>query len=127
MLSAFISCPTSAVLAFLISINRRLSTFASTTKRMERPCLAKRYIFLCDRLSDLTNYSKQGISLSVEQYNAFLKAVPRINAALRAKGLVVEGGDDEELEAALEAAPKAKKGGKKSPKANIDTTSEEEN
>ncbi|KAJ4022339.1 hypothetical protein NW752_000457 [Fusarium irregulare] len=70
---------------------------------------------------------KKGISLSVEQYNAFLKAVPRINAALRAKGLVVEGDDDEELEAALEAAPKAKKGGKKSPKANIDTTSEEEN
>ncbi|KAJ4133583.1 hypothetical protein NW768_005170 [Fusarium equiseti] len=70
---------------------------------------------------------KKGISLSVEQYNAFLKAVPRINAALRAKGLVVEGDDDEELEAALEAAPKAKKGRKKSPKANIDTTSEEEN
>jgi len=75
---------------------------------------------------DLTNGSKQGISLSVEQYNAFLKAVPRINAALRAKGLVVEGDDDEELEAALETAPKAKKG-RKSPKANIETTSEEEN
>lgn len=63
----------------------------------------------------------------MEQYNAFLKAVPRINAALRAKGLVVEGDDDEELEAALETAPKAKKGRKKSPKANIETTSEEEN
>ncbi|KAL4725408.1 hypothetical protein ACLX1H_007556 [Fusarium chlamydosporum] len=69
---------------------------------------------------------KKGISLSLEQYNAFLKAVPRINAALRAKGLVVEGDETEELETALEAVPKVKKDRKKSPKANIETTSEEE-
>ncbi|EKJ76215.1 hypothetical protein NXS19_003891 [Fusarium pseudograminearum] len=69
---------------------------------------------------------KKGISLSIEQYNAFLKAVPRINAALRAKGLVVEG-DTEELDTAMEIVPtKVKREQKKSPKANIETTSEEE-
>ncbi|RGP65522.1 rna polymerase ii transcriptional coactivator [Fusarium sporotrichioides] len=69
---------------------------------------------------------KKGISLSIEQYNAFLKAVPRINAALRAKGLVVEGDLNEELETGMEVDPKVKKEQKKSPKANIETTSEEE-
>ncbi|QPC77606.1 hypothetical protein HYE68_008358 [Fusarium pseudograminearum] len=69
---------------------------------------------------------KKGISLSIEQYNAFLKAVPRINAALRAKGLVVEG-DTEEPDTAMEIVPtKVKREQKKSPKANIETTSEEE-
>ncbi|KAI6748882.1 hypothetical protein HG531_007829 [Fusarium graminearum] len=69
---------------------------------------------------------KKGISLSIEQYNAFLKAVPRINAALRAKGLVVEG-DTEKLDTAMEMVPtKVKRERKKSPKANIETTSEEE-
>ncbi|KAF5583433.1 transcriptional Coactivator p15 family [Fusarium pseudocircinatum] len=69
---------------------------------------------------------KKGISLSIEQYNAFLKAVPQINAALRAKGLVVEGDVANELDTALIPAVKAKKERKKSPKANIETTSEEE-
>ncbi|CVK92548.1 uncharacterized protein FMAN_07442 [Fusarium mangiferae] len=69
---------------------------------------------------------KKGISLSIEQYNAFLKAVPQINAALRAKGLVVEGDVADEPETALIPAAKAKKERKKSPKANIETTSEEE-
>ncbi|RGP68101.1 rna polymerase ii transcriptional coactivator [Fusarium longipes] len=67
---------------------------------------------------------KKGISLSIEQYNAFLKAMPRINAALRAKGLVVEGDTTEEPETAPEI--KSKKAQKKSPKANIETTSEDE-
>jgi hypothetical protein len=52
--------------------------------------------------------------------------VPRINAALRAKGLVVEGDDTEAPETSLEVVPKVKKEQKKSPKANIETTSEEE-
>ncbi|CVK89984.1 hypothetical protein FPRO06_05370 [Fusarium proliferatum] len=69
---------------------------------------------------------KKGISLSIEQYNAFLKAVPQINAVLRAKGLVVEGDVADEPETALIPAAKAKKERKKSPKANIETTSEEE-
>ncbi|KAG9502981.1 hypothetical protein J7337_005816 [Fusarium musae] len=69
---------------------------------------------------------KKGISLSIEQYNAFLKAVPQINAALRAKGLVVEGDVADERDTALVPAAKAKKERKKSPKANIETTSEEE-
>lgn len=52
--------------------------------------------------------------------------MPRINAALRAKGLVVEG-DTEELDTAMEMVPtKVKRERKKSPKANIETTSEEE-
>ncbi|WZH43664.1 transcriptional Coactivator p15-domain-containing protein [Fusarium acuminatum] len=69
---------------------------------------------------------KKGISLSIEQYNALLKAIPRINATLRAKGLVVEGDEAEELETALEPVSKAKKERKRSPKSNIDVTSEEE-
>ncbi|KAF5651343.1 transcriptional Coactivator p15 family [Fusarium sp. NRRL 52700] len=69
---------------------------------------------------------KKGISLSIEQYSAFLKAVPQINAALRAKGLAVEGDDVDEPGTALIPAAKAKKERKKSPKANIETTSEEE-
>ncbi|KAF5672974.1 RNA polymerase II transcriptional coactivator [Fusarium denticulatum] len=69
---------------------------------------------------------KKGISLSIEQYNAFLKAAPQINAALRAKGLVVEGDVANEPDTALIPAAKAKKERKKSPKANIETTSEEE-
>ncbi|KAL9567988.1 hypothetical protein ACKAV7_007816 [Fusarium commune] len=69
---------------------------------------------------------KKGISLSIEQYNAFLKAVPHINAALRAKGLVVEGDVANEPDTALIPAAKVKKERKKSPKANIETTSEEE-
>lgn len=93
---------------------------------MERHCPAKRYRSHFDHIERVTHSSKQGISLSLEQYNAFLKAVPRINAALRAKGLVVEGDETEELETALEAVPKVKKDRKKSPKANIETTSEEE-
>ncbi|KAF4501702.1 transcriptional Coactivator p15 family [Fusarium agapanthi] len=69
---------------------------------------------------------KKGISLSIEQYNAFLKAVPQINAALRAKGLLVEGDVADEPVTALIPAAKAKKERKKSSKANIETTSEEE-
>jgi PhoPQ-activated pathogenicity-related protein len=81
----------------------------------------RRYL---DHMAHLIDDSKQGISLSIEQYNAFLKAVPRINAALRAKGLVVEG--DEELDTVMEVDSKVKRDQKKSPKANIETTSEEE-
>ncbi|KAF9775677.1 hypothetical protein IL306_006204 [Fusarium sp. DS 682] len=69
---------------------------------------------------------KKGISLSIEQYNAFLKAVPHINATLRSKGLVIEGDAADEPDTALIPATKAKKERKKSPKANIETTSEEE-
>lgn len=66
----------------------------------------------------------QGISLSVEQYNALVKAIPAINAALRAQGEKVEEPEDE-AESALVPVPKTKKE-KRSPKANIDATSDEE-
>ncbi|KAF4454317.1 putative RNA polymerase II transcriptional coactivator [Fusarium austroafricanum] len=69
---------------------------------------------------------KKGISLSIEQYNAFLRAVPHINATLRAKGLIVEGYITDEPETALVSTSKPKKERKRSPKANIETTSEEE-
>ncbi|KAF5019157.1 hypothetical protein F66182_8862 [Fusarium sp. NRRL 66182] len=70
---------------------------------------------------------KKGISLSLEQYNTLLKVIPRINATLRSRGLVVEDGDaEEEAGTALLPLPKTKKERKKSSKANIETTSEEE-
>ncbi|KAF4988961.1 hypothetical protein FGRMN_9434 [Fusarium graminum] len=69
---------------------------------------------------------KKGISLSLEQYNTLLKVIPHINATLRAKGLIVEGDEEEKPETALAPIPKTKKERKKSPKANIDATSEEE-
>lgn len=67
----------------------------------------------------------QGISLSVEQYNALVKAIPAINAALRAQGEKVEEPEDE-AESALVPVSKPKKERKRSPKANIEATSDEE-
>ncbi|KAM0418844.1 hypothetical protein ACHAPT_012209 [Fusarium lateritium] len=68
---------------------------------------------------------KKGISLSVEQYNALVKAIPAINAALRAQGQEVEDPEDE-AETALVPVSKPKKERKRSPKANIEATSDEE-
>ncbi|KHN99434.1 Transcriptional Coactivator p15 family protein [Metarhizium album ARSEF 1941] len=64
---------------------------------------------------------KKGISLSVAQYTALLKAAPGINAALRQMGQSVE--DIGDLgDASVETAKKEKKASK----ANIDATSDEE-
>ncbi|KAM5352422.1 hypothetical protein ACJ41O_005145 [Fusarium nematophilum] len=68
---------------------------------------------------------KKGISLSVQQYNAFVKAIPGINAALREQGHTVVD-PEESTETALVPVSKPKKERKKSPKANIEATSDEE-
>ncbi|KAH6609623.1 hypothetical protein Trco_002969 [Trichoderma cornu-damae] len=67
---------------------------------------------------------KKGISLSVEQYLALLKAAPGINAALRAKGQDVEDPDDMDVEEPSASTNKRKS---KSDKANIEATSDEDN
>ena len=68
--------------------------------------------------------SPQGISLSVEQYLAFLKKVPAINEALRERGFVVE--DDDDVDDAPAVSTGTRKGRVKEEKANIDATSDED-
>ncbi|KAF7545693.1 hypothetical protein G7Z17_g8979 [Cylindrodendrum hubeiense] len=68
---------------------------------------------------------KKGISLSVEQYTALLKAVPAINAALRDLGNPVDE-PDEPMSTALIPTSKPKKDRSKSSRANIDATSDED-
>ncbi|KAH6985941.1 transcriptional Coactivator p15-domain-containing protein [Ilyonectria sp. MPI-CAGE-AT-0026] len=68
---------------------------------------------------------KKGISLSVEQYTALLKAVPAINAALRDLGNTIDE-SDEPTSTALIPTSKPKKDRSKSDKANIDATSDED-
>ncbi|KJZ79544.1 hypothetical protein HIM_01013 [Hirsutella minnesotensis 3608] len=66
---------------------------------------------------------KKGISLSVDQWSAILKAAPAINAALRDLGQTV----DDLPDTADAAPPKAKTGKKeKASKANIEATSDED-
>ncbi|KAG9251273.1 transcriptional Coactivator p15-domain-containing protein [Emericellopsis atlantica] len=66
---------------------------------------------------------KKGISLSVEQYTALLKAIPGINAALRERGHTIK--EDAEMDdAPVVAAPAKSKSAKD--KANIDATSDED-
>ncbi|UKZ62051.1 uncharacterized protein TrAtP1_003310 [Trichoderma atroviride] len=67
---------------------------------------------------------KKGISLSVEQYLALLKAAPGINAALRAKGQDVEDPDEMDIEEPSVSTNKKKS---KSDKSNIEATSDEDN
>lgn len=67
---------------------------------------------------------RKGISLSVEQYLALLKAAPGINAALRAKGQAVEDPDEMDIEEPDVSTTKKKS---KSDKSNIEATSDEDN
>jgi hypothetical protein len=67
----------------------------------------------------------QGISLNVEQYQAFLKAIPEINASLKELGVDVTGGGGE-IDEDEEVKPRKKAAVKKESKANIDATSDEE-
>lgn len=66
---------------------------------------------------------KKGISLSVEQYNALLKALPGVNAALGELGHEVNAVDPDATKA---PAVKAKEKKSKPAKANIEATSDEE-
>ncbi|POS72299.1 hypothetical protein DHEL01_v209309 [Diaporthe helianthi] len=72
---------------------------------------------------------KKGIMLNIDQYQAFLGAVPAINKALGKHGVKVAGGDtaDDGGEEEGEEKPiKSKKKESKSKKANIEATSDEE-
>lgn len=73
---------------------------------------------------------KKGISLTVEQYQAFIKVIPAINSQLREAGLSVDdlalavtGGD---LQEDVETKKKAQNTAVKARKANIEATSDEE-
>ncbi|PHH80966.1 hypothetical protein CDD80_5176 [Ophiocordyceps camponoti-rufipedis] len=66
---------------------------------------------------------KKGISLSVEQYAALIKAVPAINAALGELGHDVSDAPAADDVPVIKQAKKAKT---KSPKANIEATSDED-
>ncbi|POS86191.1 hypothetical protein EPUL_005264 [Erysiphe pulchra] len=73
---------------------------------------------------------KKGISLNLDQYKAFIKAVPAINAHLQKKGLDVgTSAADGSNEGSEETVPNKKKDNakkiKKEHKSNIETTSEE--
>lgn len=69
----------------------------------------------------------QGISLTIEQYQALLKAIPEINADLQAMGIDVSGNDKEDDEAMEEdSLPKKRVRAKKDTKANIEATSDED-
>ncbi|KAM4065508.1 transcriptional coactivator p15 (PC4) domain-containing protein [Hirsutella rhossiliensis] len=67
---------------------------------------------------------KKGISLSVEQYSALLRAAPAISATLRDMGQTV--GDVEDTGAAAPAKNRVKKEKTKPAKANIEATSDED-
>lgn len=70
----------------------------------------------------------KGISLSLDQYKAFLKALPEINASLGLSDVEKDEADeeDEEDEEVVDKKPAAKKSKKAKAKANIDATSDEE-
>ncbi|TPX15740.1 uncharacterized protein E0L32_000074 [Thyridium curvatum] len=70
---------------------------------------------------------KKGISLSIEQYKALLKAIPAINAELRSQGQPVDDvAAGEEGAEAAEKLPKKKKAKSPVKKANIEATSDED-
>ncbi|RFU77300.1 transcriptional coactivator p15 family [Trichoderma arundinaceum] len=72
----------------------------------------------------LPGKKRKGISLSVEQYLALLKAAPGINAALRAKGQDVDDPDEMDIEEPSVSTTRRKS---KSDKSNIEATSDEDN
>lgn len=82
------------------------------------------YPFLCINGPSRALMDVQGISLSVEQYAAFLKAVPGINAALRELGHPVDDLDEsaEHVKVSKESKAKAK-----AAKTNFEATSDEDN
>jgi len=71
---------------------------------------------------------KKGISLSIDQYKALLKAIPAINAQLKDMGIVLGESADamDEDEPEEETKPQKRIKGKKTEKANIEATSDED-
>ncbi|PNY26801.1 RNA polymerase II transcriptional coactivator [Tolypocladium capitatum] len=68
---------------------------------------------------------KKGISLSIEQYTALLKAVPAINATLREVGQAVDGVNETD-ETAVATTVRPRKEKSRPSKANIEATSDED-
>jgi len=69
---------------------------------------------------------KKGISLTVDQYKAFLKAIPEINAHLSELGIKFDAFADVEDESEKEEKPQRRIKAKKAEKANIEATSDED-
>lgn len=74
---------------------------------------------------------KKGISLTVDQYTALLKAIPSINANLRGLGIDIGNSADGEgfvgeSEAEIKPARKVRAKNNKPEKSNIDSTSDED-
>lgn len=77
---------------------------------------------------------KKGISLSLDQYKALVRAIPDINAALREDGVAMSDVEDGDAEAAAKtgagsskaAASAQEKKAKAPKKANIEATSDED-
>ena len=77
---------------------------------------------------------KKGISLSLDQYKALVRAIPDINAALRDDGVAISDAEGEEDGGAGEgssktpsvAKEKKEKKAKASKKSNIEATSDED-
>ncbi|TVY89089.1 putative RNA polymerase II transcriptional coactivator [Lachnellula willkommii] len=71
---------------------------------------------------------RKGISLSVDQYKAFVKAIPSINASLRSQGIEIQGSEEVEEDESEEVKPKrkTKAKAKEEEKSNIEATSDEE-
>ncbi|TVY33659.1 putative RNA polymerase II transcriptional coactivator [Lachnellula occidentalis] len=72
---------------------------------------------------------RKGISLSIDQYKAFVNAIPAINASLRSQGIEIEGSEEvEAAESEEEVKPKrrSKAKAKEEEKLNIEATSDEE-
>jgi hypothetical protein len=70
--------------------------------------------------------ANQGISLTVDQYKAFLDAIPEINASLREAGIDITTSaveDDDRADTQMKPQKKAKV---KKDRSNIEATSDEE-
>ncbi|KAF7560470.1 hypothetical protein G7046_g3662 [Stylonectria norvegica] len=73
-----------------------------------------------------TDKDVQGISLSIEQYTALLKAVPGINAALRELGQAVSDPEESNQLAVVTKPDASKKEKSKPSRSNIEATSDED-
>ncbi|KAH8793626.1 putative RNA polymerase II transcriptional coactivator [Hyaloscypha sp. PMI_1271] len=71
---------------------------------------------------------KKGISLSIDQYKALLRAIPAINAQLKDMGIALGESTDamDEDEPEEETKPQRRIKSKKTEKANIEATSDED-
>jgi hypothetical protein len=95
-------------------------------RKMMNISQAKRYVKYKNIPSTRILISCQGISLTVDQYKAFLQAVPQINASLKSSGI-----EFDEMESVTERKDEheekqQKRAVKKESRANIEETSDEE-